>query len=369
MRSLVGWLIIKEVLANWRDPKNRTILLIAPIIQVLVFAFASTQEVKNVTIAVLDESRSVLSRELVSRFQGSPQFSRVIALDGASEITPVIDARTALAVLHIRQDFGRNLLAGEPASIQLLLDGRRSNAAQIVQGYAAEIVDRLNREVVGAASGATPVGVVVARTWFNPNSETLWASVPGLFAVLATSVGMMVSALSVARERELGSFDQLLVSPLTSIEILAGKAVSALLIALGETTIILLIAMYVLRIPMEGSMILLYAAMIVYLMAIVGVGLFISSLSSTQQQAIIGSFMFLAPAILLSGYATPVANMPDWLQTATLANPVRHFVVITKGVFLKDLPAGVIAAHIWPLLLISAVTLSSATWLFRSKTG
>lgn len=369
MRPLVWWLIVKEVLANWRDPKNRTILLIAPIIQVLVFAFAATQEVKNVTIAVLDESRSTLSRELVSRFEGSPQFSRIIALGGATEITPTIDSRAALAVLHIRQDLTRRLLAGEPASIQLLLDGRRSNAAQIVHGYAAEIVDRLNAEVVGLTSGAGPAGVVVARTWFNPNSETLWASVPGLFAVLATSVGMMVSSLSVARERELGSFDQLLVSPLTSIEILAGKAMSALLIAVGETTIILLISMYVLRIPMEGSMILLYAAMIIYLLAIIGIGLFISSLSSTQQQAIIGSFMFLAPAILLSGYATPVANMPDWLQTATLANPVRHFVVITKGVFLKDLPGDVIAAHVWPLLLIAAVTLSSATWLFRSKTG
>jgi len=369
MRSSLWSLIVKELLANWRDRRNRIILLISPMIQVLIFSFAATQEVKNVPLAVFDESRSVLSRELISRFEGSPQFSQVIHLQGVPDIAPTIDSRTALAVLHIGQDFSRKLAARQPAQVQLLLDGRSSNAAQIIQGYAVEIVDRLNAEIAQLGGFRGPPSVVVARTWFNPNSDTLWSTVPGLFAVLTTTVGMMVSALSVARERELGSFEQLLVSPLTSFEILAGKAASALVIAVSETTIIMLIAMYVLGVPMEGSMVLLYGAMIVYLLSIIGIGLFISSLSSTQQQAIIGVFMFLAPAILLSGYATPISNMPDWLQTFTLVNPVRHFVVIAKGAFLKDLPIDVIAAHLWPLALIAAATLSVATWLFRHKTA
>lgn len=369
MRSPLWSLIVKELLANWRDRRNRIILLISPMIQVLVFAFAATQEVKNVPLAVLDEDRTVLSRELISRFEGSPQFSRVIRLNGVPDIAPAIDSLTAPAVLYIGQDFSRRLAAGQPAQVQLLLDGRRSNTAQIIQGYTGEILDRLNAELAELGSLRRPPSFVVARTWFNPNSDTLWSTVPGLFAVLATTVGMMVSALSVARERELGSFEQLLVSPLTSWQILAGKAVSALMIAVAETTIIMLIAMYVLGVPMEGSSVLLYGAMIVYLLSTIGIGLFISSLSSTQQQAIIGVFMFLAPAILLSGYATPVSNMPDWLQTLTLANPVRHFVVISKGAFLKDLPVDVIAAHLWPLMVIAAVTLSAAAWLFRHKTG
>ena len=369
MRTALWSLIVKELLANWRDRRNRVILLIAPMIQVLVFSFAATQEVKNVPIAVLDQDRSVLSRELISRFDGSPQFSEIIRLANIAEIAPAIDSREALAVLHIGQDFSRRLAARQPAQIQLLLDGRRSNAAQVVQGYAVEIVDRMNAEVSELGGVRDPPGLVVARTWFNPNSDTLWSTVPGLFAVLTTSVAMMVSALSVARERELGSFEQLLVSPLTSVEILAGKAASALLIAVAETSTIMLIAMYVLGVPMEGSMLLLYAAMLVYLLSIIGIGLFISALASTQQQAIIGSFMFLAPAILLSGYATPVSNMPDWLQTLTLLNPVRHFVVIAKGSFLKDLPIDVVAAHLWPLALIAAATLSAATWLFRFKTA
>ncbi|OYW55425.1 MAG: hypothetical protein B7Y80_14130 [Hyphomicrobium sp. 32-62-53] len=360
-------LFVKELLANWRDKANRYVLLFAPIIQLLIFSFAATQEVKNVPLAVLDEDRTVLTRELISRFEGSPQFSQVIRLNGVTEIASVIDARIAPAVLHIGSDFSRRLSAGQPAQIQLLLDGRRSNAAQIIHGYASEIVDRLNGELVQLGRLKGPPSVVVARTWFNPNSDTLWSTVPGLFAVLITVVGMMVSGLSVARERELGSFQQLLVSPLTSTEILIGKALSALAIAMTQGIIVMLIAMYGLGIPMEGSMMLLVAAMIVFLMSVIGIGLFISSLSDTQQQAIIGVFMFLAPAILLSGYATPVANMPDWLQTVTLANPIRHFVVISKGVFLKDLPIDVIASHLWPLALIAGVTLSAAAWLFRHK--
>jgi ABC-2 type transport system permease protein len=369
MRWRLWALVLKELRANWRDRRNRIILLVSPMVQVVVFAFAATQEIKNVPLAVVDEDRTVLSREVISRFEGSPQFSRVDRLEGPSDISRVIDTREVPAVLRIGQDFSRKLAAGEPASIQLILDGRRSNAAQIINGYANEIVERLNGEERQLSNRPASPSVVVARTWFNPNLDTLWSTVPGLFAVLATSVGMLVSALSVARERELGSFEQLLVSPLSPLEILSGKAASALLIAVAETTIIMLVAMYVLGVPMEGSMLLLYAAMMVYLLAIIGIGLFISSLASTQQQAIIGAFMFLAPAVLLSGYATPVSNMPDWLQTVTLVNPIRHFVVIAKGAFLKDLPVNVIAEHVLPLAMIAAVTLTAATWLFRHKTA
>lgn len=360
-------LIVKELLANWRDRRNRVILLISPIIQVVVFAFAATQEVKNVPLAVLDEDHSVWSRELISRFEGSPQFSRLIVLNSNAEIASIIDSRTAPAVVHIGQDFSRNLAAGHPARVQLILDGRRSNAAQIIEGYASEIAQRLNENLSDLQPQRTSTSVVVARTWFNPNSDTLWSTVPGLFAVLTTTVGVMVSALSVARERELGSFEQLLVSPLTSWEILAGKASSALFIAMAETSLIMVIAMFGLGVPMEGSMLILYVAMIVYLLAVIGIGLFISSLASNQQQAVIGAFMFLAPAILLSGYATPISNMPDFLQTLTLANPVRHFVVIAKGSFLKDLPIRIIFDHLWPLAMIAVLTLSTAMWLFRKK--
>lgn len=362
-------LFVKELLANWRDKPNRYLLIFAPILELLIFAFAATQEVKNVPLAVLDQDRTVLTGELISRFEGSPQFSRVIRLNSAAEIGPVIDAGVAPAVLSIGSDFSRRLHAGEPAQIQLLLDGRRSNAAQIIQGYTGEIVDRLNTEIAQLAQRQGPPSIMLTRTWFNPNSDTLWSTVPGLFVVVIAAFGMMVSALSVARERELGSFEQLLVSPLTSTEILIGKALSALAIAMTLGIVLMLIAMYGLGVPMEGSMILLIVAMIVFILSIIGIGLFVSAMVDTQQQAIIGTFMFLSPAILLSGYATPIANMPDWLQTATLANPIMHFVIISKGLFLKDLPVDVVIAHLWPLALIASLTLSAATWLFRYKTA
>ena len=369
MRLRILPVILKELLANWRDRKNRAVIMVSPLFLLAIFAFAATQEIKNVAIAVLDQDRSPISRELVSRFQGSPQFAGVIHLEAFGDIARVIDSREAPVVLQIGSDFSRNLTAGQPAQVQLLLDGRRSNAAQMIAGYTVAIVDQFSNEAANLAQLGKPPSTVVVRTWFNPNSDTLWSSVPGLYAILMTMVGVMVSALSIARERELGSFEQLLVSPLTSGEIIAAKALSALAIALTESILLMLVARFVLGVPMQGSILLLYCAMAIFLLAVIGVGLFISSLCSTQQQAVISTFLFLAPAILLSGYATPVSNMPDWLQTLTLVNPVRHFVLIAKGIFLKDLPADVVIAHVWPLLAIAAASMSAATWLFRHKSG
>ena len=208
---------------------------------------------------------------------------------------------------------------------------------------------------------------MVARAWFNPNFEPLWSAVPALFAALTAVVGFMVSSLAIARERELGTFEQLLVSPLQPVEILAGKTVPALLIALASATAMLALGWLVLDVPLRGSLPALYLSMVVYLAAIIGIGLFISSLASTQQQAVIGLFIYMVPAVLLSGYATPVANMPDWLQWITQTNPITHFIIVCKGVFFKDVPIEVIFRHTWPMLVIAIVTLSGGTWLFRHR--
>jgi ABC-2 type transport system permease protein len=269
-------------------------------------------------------------------------------------------------VVHIGSDFTRELSTGQPARVQLLLDGRRSNAAQLVAGYASEIVARYNAEVV-LDHHPLPASEVVARVWFNPNLEPTWSTVPGLVAILTTTMGLMVTALSVARERELGTFEQLLVSPLSPTEIIIGKTLPAMLVGILEASGMVLVGVLVFRIPFTGSLGLLYLGMVVYLGAVIGIGLFVSSLAKTQQQAILGAFVFMVPAILLSGFASPIENMPDWLQTLTLANPVRHFMVIAKGVFLKDMPALEVARNLLPLLVIASVTLSTAIWLFRRR--
>jgi ABC-2 type transport system permease protein len=360
-------LLIKELLAAVRDPRARFILIGPPVIQLLVFSFAATLEVKNVHIAVLNQDWGMQSRELIERFAGSPTFTAVTMLKGEREVTAAIDTQRAIMVVRIAPDFSRAIAAGKPASVQLLLDGRRSNAAQIVAGYAQTVIGQFNDDLSHRAQAPPPGSALVLRSWFNPNFESLWNTVPALVAILTALIGLIVTALSIARERELGTFEQLLVSPLQPMEILIGKTVPAVLIGMGEATIIIAVGVLVLGVPFTGSLALLYIAMLFYIAAIVGVGLFISSFANTQQQAILGAFVFMVPAITLSGFATPIANMPDWLQVATDINPIRYFLVICKGIFLKDMPASLVLANTWPMALIAAATLGAATWLFRKR--
>jgi ABC-2 type transport system permease protein len=367
MWQRIRFLIVKELLALWRDPRSRTILIVPPLVQLIVFSFAMTQEVTSIRLAVLNQDLGMQSRELVARFAFAPYFADVRPLESDGEIGAALDSADAIAVLRIGEDFSRDLAAGRPAQVELLLDGRRSNAAQIVEGYATDIIETYNADLIATRGLAHPPSVIVARTWFNPNQTSRWGTVPGLIGALTMLLGMVVTALSVARERELGTFEQLLVSPLRPIEILIGKAVPAFIIGIGEATLILAIAVLALGVPFVGSLTLLYAGLAVYIVAVIGVGLFISSLVSTQQQAILGAFTFFAPALLLSGFVTPVENMPWWLERLTLGDPMRYFTVISRSVFLKAMPATEVAQNPRPMALIALVTLAAATWLFGRR--
>jgi ABC-2 type transport system permease protein len=367
MFGRIRHLIVKELLAVLRDPQSRIILIAPPLIQMLIFAFAATLEVKNVRVAVLNKDMGSYARDLVARIEGSPNFSRIVHLRSDAELAPALDERQVLMAVHIPQNFSREVAAGRPAEVQLLLDGRRANAAQLAAGYAAQIVASYDAEIAEPQARPPSVSTVVSRVWFNPNLDPQWSTVPGLVAILTSLMGVMVTGLSVARERELGTFDQLMVSPLSPTEILIGKSFPALLLGTAQSTGMVLVGVLVFRVPFRGSVLLLYLAMEVYLLAVIGVGLFVSSLARTQQQAILYSFMFMVPAMLLSGFASPIENMPDWLQTLTMANPVRHFMVIVKGLFLKALPAAEVVRSLIPLAVIAAVTLTAASWLFRRR--
>lgn len=360
-------LIVKELLAVWRDKKSRFVLIVPPLIQLVVFSYAATYDVTHVTMAVLNEDGGLAGRELVARFEGAPSFQRITRVDNEDQMAAAIDSRAVMLALRLPQDFSRRIEAGGSAQIQLILDGRRSNTAQIAMGYANTIVAAYNHELTAARGGPKTPGALVARVWFNPNLDSLWVVVPGLVGVLTQVVALVVTALSVARERELGTFEQLLVTPLRPWEILIGKTAPALLIGLIEGSIILVAAQLWFGVPFIGSVLVLYGALVAFLLSIIGVGLFISALSTTQQQAIMGAFFFMVPTMTLSGFATPVENMPDWLQVATLANPIRHILVLMHGLFLKALPAALAWQSIWPMLLIAAVTLPGAAWLFRRR--
>jgi len=360
-------LIVKEVLTLLRDPKGRIILIMPPLLQLMVFAFAATLEVKNVTLAVYNQDPGRHGHEIVQRLEGSPTFSRILYLRHEGEIAPVIDGQQAMAVVRIPQRFSRDIEAGEPARLQVILDGRRSNAAQIVSGYIAMLVRGYGEQILRERGADPPPAVVVERNWFNANLLYLWFTVPSLVAILSMLTTLIITSLSVARERELGTFDQLLVSPLTPLEILVGKTVPAIVIGLAMGCLIWAVAVFVFGIPFTGSAPLLLFALAVFVTSIVGMGLFISSLSKTQQQAILGAFLFMVPAVTLSGYAAPVENMPPWLQAATWVNPLKHFLITVKGLFLKDMPWVEVWANTWPLLVIGLVTLSVAGWMFTRR--
>jgi ABC-2 type transport system permease protein len=362
-------LILKELYAALRDPRARWALIVPPIMQMLLYAYAATLEVTNVPIGILNEDWGQASRQLVSRFERASAFSEIRFFRHVSEIQPAIDSQDLMVVVHIGQDFSRRLEAGEPARVQVLLDGRKSNSAQLVNAYITAIIREFSREKLGLEDGAPEISMVVDRTWFNPNRDYRNVMVPSLLGTLTMATVLMVVAMSVARERELGTFEQLLVSPLTPVEIAIGKTVPGLIIGVFLATLIVAFLALVFGIFPAGSLLVLYAGLIVFLLAIIGVGLFISSLVATQQQAMLAAMVYMMPAMMLSGFTTPVQNMPDWLRPVALLNPLTHFLVIVRGVFLRDLPMALAAERIWPMAIIAAFTLIAAALLFRRRTS
>jgi len=275
-----------------------------------------------------------------------------------------------LAVVHIGPTFSRNLEAQESDSIQILLDGRRPNAALVVQGYLNRIIQDFVQEWSDTGSTNprhTPPGFLVSRIWFNENLSPIWSSVPAMLGIELNVVALVLCALSVARERELGTFEQLLVSPLRPTEILIGKTIPGVILGFVIGIVMIALAILIFRLPFAGSLFTLLGAMLLFLFATVGVGLFISSLAKTQQQAFLGAFTYIVPASLLSGLATPFENIPDWLRWVAYINPLQYMISISRAMFLEGPSAAEVFNMTWPLLPIAFVTLTSAAWLFRRR--
>jgi ABC-2 type transport system permease protein len=351
-------LVLKELTSLWKDPKTRAVLLVPPLVQVFIFSYAATFEVNHVPLAVWNEDNGAIAAELVRRFAASPAFHVAAVPDHPTAAAALLDAKDVVAVLHVPQNFSARVLAGQVANAQLLLDARRSNTALLVGGYASSIVQNFALDYQPIH---TPPLALDVRDWFNPTLDAQWFILPGLVAVLSLIVSMLVASLSLARERELGTFEQLLVTPLRPLEIMIGKAVPAAIVGVLEAHIIVVAALLWFRLPFTGSLPLLEAALLVYMLASVGVGLAISSFARTQQQSILGVFVFAAPAIMLSGFASPVENMPAVVEWLSRLDPVRWMLVVARGVFLQDIPAAVAVQAIWPMAAIAAVLLAGAT--------
>jgi ABC-2 type transport system permease protein len=361
-------LIKKELLANLKDPRSLGTLLVPPILQCIIFGYAASYDLNHIRYAVLDHDRSGTSRALLAAFDGSGIFERVADLSSVAEVRRALDGRQALLVITIPQNFERDVILGRPVPVQIIGDGRNSNTAGTALGYANAVVASFNAKQ-SERNGVLQRANAIHRAWYNPNQETRWNMIPALIGAITMMQTLMLAAMSVAREREHGTFDQLLVTPLRPYEIMIGKSVPAMLIGLVQATNVLLVAQLFFRIPFAGSFSVLYAGLVLFLFASVGIGLFASSIANTMQQAMMYSFVIVMPFMLLSGLTTPVKNMPAAMQYYTLINPLRYAIEITQRIYLE----GVGFAHLWPqmaaLCVLAAMTLTASAWMFRRRLG
>ena len=360
----------KEFLAILKDPRSRFLVIGPPLIQFFVFGYAATFDVTDVPYAVIDLDRTPASRDLLARFEGSHNFERVATLRGPDELRDAIDAGDVRLGIRIDQGFTEALLRGRTAEVQIIGDGRNSNVSGIALGYARTIVARWSQAWRSAASSTPTASVtVVQRAWYNPALISRWFIVSGLPVQLVLVVVILLTSLSVAREREQGTFDQALVAPLSATQILLGKATPPFVFGLVDGLLLTAGAVLWFGVPLTGTLPALVCLLAVYALAVIGVGLFISSLAATLQQGLLGAFLFTMPAVILSGFTTPIENMPAWLRAATLANPARHAVEACRAVMLEGADLAAIAGQLWPMLGIAGIALAASGWLFRARTG
>ncbi len=357
----------KELLSLFNIPVNRALILVPPVVLLFLFAWAATREVKNVDFAVMSHDSGIWDNTLVSKLLGSPTFRSVRYTHSPEEAELWIEHQKVLFVLSFQEDFSRKIERMQPASFQIMLDGRRSNAALIAQGYVQQIVSTLGEETP-AYMAQSPASIELeAVNWFNPNLEFKWFYLPGLIGTISMMMGFIVSGLSVAREKELGTFDQMLVSPAEPTEIAIAKLIPGCIVAVGQGTVFLLGAHFYFHVPIVGSLFILYAGMVVFAIAVSGVGLLLSSLVSTQQQAFLSCFAVGVPLILLSGFATPSYNMPVLLQYLGELDPLKHFLILIQGVFLKDISLYQSMINILKMCAIAAVTTVVAVQMFKRR--
>lgn len=356
-------LIKKEFLAILKDPATRAILFGPVVLQSFLFGYGATYDLHHVPYALLDQSHSQVSRDLVAKVDATGVFYRVANLSSSAQIAAEIDSNRALLVLHIPTDFEEKLAAGSASPVQIILDSRNSSTAGLASSYLSSVVSELNM-----ARGVTSSGITIdRRAWFNPNLESRWFLMPGLMATLSMIQTLLLAALSVAREREQGTFDQLLVTPLTPTQILIGKALPAVAVGLLQSTLVFFVVRFWFEIPLSGSLLLMYGALALFTLAAVGIGLSISAFALTMQQAMLYAFLFIMPMMLLSGLLTPVENMPWILQDLTYINPLRFGLNIVRRIYLEGVGFADITVDLIPLALLAGVTLPLAAWLFRHR--
>ena len=376
MFERIQTIIIKEFKQIFRDPRMRTMIFLAPLIELLIFGYAATTDVKHIPTAVYDLDNTAQSRDIIRSFSSTKYFEIKYYINNDAQARELIDKAKVSAVLRFNRGFGRSLQAKEPAQIQLIVDGSDSNTAGIILSYAAGIIqkyvssDPANRAGLSIKQESAIAGVDLrSRVWFNENLESRNFYIPGVIALLITVTSILLSAMAIVREKEIGTMEQLIVSPIKPVELILGKLVPFALISFVDLLFIAGVAVLWFKIPIRGSFILLLASTCVYLLTSLGAGLFISTISATQQEASMTMFLFLFPMNLLSGFVFPITSMPKLAQYITYFVPLRYYLEILRGIFLKGIGIRILWPQILALLVIGLSVISLSSLRFRKRLG
>jgi ABC-2 type transport system permease protein len=376
MWNRIREIIRKEFIQTLRDPRYRALLIGTPLLQLVLFGYAVNLDVENARTAWVDMDRTPESRNFLAELQGSRYF-RITAIPASEdEARSLMDHGSVQAVLSILPNFSRDILRGGGATVQILIDGTNSNTASIVSGYASQVVAAYSSKLLASrpkritgtvVPSVIPVLTAQSRVWFNSDLRSRVYFVPGVIVNIIALVTIMLTSMSIVREKEIGTMEQLMVTPVRPIELVIGKLLPFALVGLIEVALVVVAALLVFRIPIRGSILLLFGCAVLFLLSTLGVGLFISTISQTQQQAMMSSFFFFMPAMLLSGFAFPVRNMPEIVQYLTYLNPLRYFMQIVRDLFLKGVGIQFLWKNMAALLIFGIAILGLSALRFRKK--
>ena len=364
-------ILIKEFKQIFRDPRMRTIIFITPLIQIILFGYAANRDITYIPTAIYDRDNTAESRELLRRFTYSKYFVPEKYIFSDKEQNQVLDKGLINTVIRIDRGFGRDINANKEASIQLAFDGTDSNSTMIAMGYADTIIGNYQLELLkNKAEAAGFINTIASvelsdRAWFNGNLISRNYYLPGVIATIVTMMSLMLTAMAIVKEKEIGTMEQLTVSPLRPLELIIGKLLPFALIALVQVLLITVLGVLWFSIPLKGSILVLLFCTCIYLFTTLGIGLFISTISSTQQEANMSIFLFYLPTVLLSGFAYPIANMPQIIQWFTIFNPMRYFMVVIRSIFLKGVGLEVLWPQLLPLFILGLTVISLSALRFR----
>ncbi|MDD5136148.1 MAG: ABC transporter permease [Candidatus Omnitrophica bacterium] len=376
MLDRIAALLKKEFLQVFRDPRMKMVIFIAPLVQILIFGYAATMDITNVPTAIFDRDNTKESREIIRQFSYSKYFEIKKYISSEEEQKDIIDNSEVLAVIKFDRGFGRDVEGNKTAQVQLIVDGTDSNSAMIVTGYANQIISSYNSTILSERaaiflkrSDVVPLVDLRDRRWFNENLESRNYYLPGVIALIVSIMSLLLSSMAVVREKEIGTMEQLIVSPLKPIELIIGKIVPFAIIALIQVILITLIGVLWFKVPMRGSIPLLLISTLIFLLTTLGAGLLISTVSATQQEAMMAVFLFFFPATLLSGFAYPIANMPTIIQYVTYLNPLRYYLIILRYVFLKGVGIRILWDEILALLIMGVGMIILSSTRFHKNLG